>query len=169
VSVNQEVIRSRVEKGNVTASSLSSFAAAAGDQLDVVISLTEALLGLTRRGPNPTEIGIETRRIAILLSAVARSDGRQLTFDDAATLNALGATSAPGSAVRLAICESLLAAVETNTNVHCSAVAEPGAPSLRIQGDGNAMPVRSDIVVATADVGITIRAEPSAVRISFPR
>ena len=169
VSVNQEVIRSRAEKANTLAASLSSFAGAAAEQLEVVISLTDALLGLTRKA-EPTDVGVEVRRIAILLGAAARSDGKQLTLDDAAALSALGSTSAPSSAVRLAICESLLAAVETNTNVYCAAVADPGTPAIRIESrDGNAMTVGSEIVIAAADAGITIRAEPSAVCISFPR
>lgn len=169
VSVNQEVIRSRAEKANTMAASLSSFAGAAADQLEVVISLTDALLGLTRRA-QPTDVGVELRRIAILLGAAARSDGKQLTLDDATALSALGNTSAPSSAVRLAICESLLAAVEANTNIHCAVVADTRSPAIRIESsDGNAMSVGSEIVVAAADAGITIRAEPSAVCISFPR
>ncbi len=169
VSVNQEVIRSRAEKANTMAASLSSFAGAAADQLEVVISLTDALLGLTRRA-QPTDVGVEVRRIAILLGAAARSDGKQLTLDDATALSALGNTSAPSSAVRLAICESLLAAVEANTNIHCAAVADTRSPAIRIESsDGNAMSVGSEIVVAAADAEITIRAEPSAVCISFPR
>jgi signal transduction histidine kinase len=169
VSVNQEVIRSRAEKANTMAASLSSFAAVAAEQLDMVISLTEALLGLTRRA-EATDVGVEVRRIAILLGAAARSDGKQLTLDDAAALSALGVTSAPVSAVRLAICESLLAAVEANTTVRCMAVADPRTPVIRIESsDGNAMTVQSEIVIAAGDAGITIRAEPSAVSISFPR
>ena len=77
VSVNQEVIRSRAEKPNTSAASVSSFAAAAADQLDVVISLTEALLALTRRAREPVDVGAEVRRIAILLGAAARSDGKR--------------------------------------------------------------------------------------------
>ena len=170
VSVNQEVIRSRAEKPNMTAASLSSFATAAADQLDMVMSLTDALLGLTRKGQDPIDVGVEVRRIAILLGAAARSDGKQLSLDDAAALSALGATSAPVSAVRLAICESLLAAVEANTNVHCTAIADPRTPVIRIEStDGNAMTVESEIVIAAAEAGIAIRAEPSAVSISFPR
>jgi signal transduction histidine kinase len=170
VSVNQEVVRSRAEKENTMAASLSSFATAAAEQLDVVISLTDALLGLTRKGPEPINVGVEVRRIAILLGAAARSDGKQLTLDDAAALSALGVTSAPVSAVRLAICESLLAAVEANTTVRCTAVADPRTPVIRIESnDGNAMTVQSEIVIAAGDAGISIRAEPSAVSISFPR
>src|SRR5436190_20722153 len=83
VSINQEVIRSRAEQATASAASVSSFAAAAADQLDVVISLTEALLALTRRASEPVEVGAELRRIAILLGAAARSDGKRVTFDDA--------------------------------------------------------------------------------------
>jgi hypothetical protein len=93
-----------------------------------------------------------------------------LTLDDAAALSALGVTSAPVSAVRLAICESLFAAIEANTTVRCMAVADPRTPVIRIESsDGNAMTVQSEIVIAAGDAGITIRAEPSAVSISFPR
>ena len=136
----------------------------------MVISLTDALFGSHAAGAEPIDVGVEVRRIAILLGAAARSDGKQLTLDDAAALGALGATSAPGSAVRLAICECLLAAVEANTNVRCVAVADARTPAIRIESsDGNAMTVESEIVAAAADAGITIRAEPSAVSISFPR
>ena len=69
VSVNQEVIRSRSENPNAMASAVSPFAAAAASQLDVVISLTDALLGLTRPAREPVDVGLEARRIAILLGA----------------------------------------------------------------------------------------------------
>ena len=152
------------------ASSVSTFANAAADQLDGVISLTEALLGLTRNASGPVEIGVEARRIAILLGSAARSDGKQLNVDDATALSALGATSAPRSGVRLAICESLLAAVDAHTNVQCTAIADAQSPTIRIKTeDASATAVASDIVAAAADSGITIRAEASALSISFPR
>ena len=170
VSVNQEVIRSRAGKPNTSAASVSSFAAAAADQLDVVISLTEALLALTRRAREPVDVGAEVRRIAILLGAAARSDGKRLTIDDAMAWSSVGATSASGSAVRLAICECLLVAVDGSTDVRCVALADERAPGMRIEsGEGNAVMVEPEIVAAAADAGITIRAEPSAVLISFPR
>ena len=170
VSVNLEVVRSRSEKANVAASSVSTFANAAADQLDGVISLTEALLGLTRNASEPVEIGVEVRRIAILLGAAARSDGKQLTVDAAAALNALGATSAPSSGVRLAICESLLAVVDAHTNVHCTALADAHAPAIRIEShDGSAVTVDSKLVATAAESGITITAESSAVSVCFPR
>src|SRR3954466_10957842 len=108
VSVNQEVIRSRSQKASATAASLITFIDAAVSQLDVVMSLTDALLGLTRRAREPVDIGAEARRIAILLAAVARADSRQLSIDDSSALNALGVTSATGSAVRLVICKCML-------------------------------------------------------------
>src|SRR5215208_2051275 len=103
VSVNLEVIRSRAGRANAPASSVSTFADAAAAQLDDVIELSEALLGLSRPSREPVEIGAETRRIIILLSAAARADGRRLTAEDAATFDQLGVTSASGSAVRVAV------------------------------------------------------------------
>jgi signal transduction histidine kinase len=170
VSVNQEVIRSRSQKASATAASLITFIDAAVSQLDVVMSLTDALLGLTRRAREPVDIGAEARRIAILLAAVARADSRQLSIDDGSALNALGVTSAAGSAVRLVICECMLAALEASTNVHCKAVADSETPVIRIESeDGSAMAVESGLVGAARDAGITVQADRSAVSISFPR
>jgi len=170
VSVNQEVIRSRAEKPNITAASLATFVGAAVGQLGVVISLTDALLGLTRRAREPVDIGVEVRRIAILLAAAASADGKQLTIDDGEAFTALGVTSATGSAVRLAICECMLAAVEASTNVHCMAVADSRMPAIRIESkDGSAMAIEAGLVGAAGDAGITIQAEHSAVSIGFPR
>jgi signal transduction histidine kinase len=170
VSVNQEVIRSRAEKPNAMAATLAPFVGAAVSQLGVVISLTDALLGLTRRAREPVDVGVEARRIAILLAAAADADGRQLTIDDGVAFDALGVTSATGSAVRLAICECMLAAVEASSNIHCTAVAESPMPTIRIESeDGSAVAVESGLVGAAGDAGITIQAERSAVSISFPR
>lgn len=170
VSVNLEVIRSRAEKPNAPASAVGTFADAAAGQLDLVISLSDALLGLTRPAREPVNVGAEARRIAILLGAVARADGRRLTIDDPAALNALGATSATGSAVRLAITECLLAAVETSTNLHCTAVVDAPEPTMRIESrDDVAIVLDSERIIAAGDAGIHIQAEHRAVSISFPR
>ena len=170
VAVNQEVIRSRVEKPNPTIASVAPFVGAAVGQLDVVIALTDALLGLTRRAREPVDVGVEVRRVAILLAAAVRADGNQLTIDGGATFDELGVTSATGSAVRLAICECLLSAVEASTNVHCMSVADSRGPAIRIESeDGSAMAVEAGLVAAAGDAGITIQAEGSAVSISFPR
>jgi signal transduction histidine kinase len=169
VSVNLEVIRSRAEKASAPASSVEGFAVAAAGQLDLVIALSESLLGLNRPAREPVNIGVETRRVAILLGAVARADGRRLTIDDAA-FETLGVTTATGSAVRFAVTECLLAAVESKTNIHCVAIADSTAPSIRIEtSEGGTIAVAQDSVIAARDGGIHIKAESSAVFINFPR
>jgi hypothetical protein len=170
VSVNLEVIRSRAEKPNAPATAVATFATAAAGQLDLVISLSDALLGLTRPAHEPVNVGAEARRIAILLGAVARADGRRLTIDDAAAFDALAATSATGSAVRLAITECLLAALETSTNLHCTAVVEAPEPTIRIEsGDNVAIVLDPERIIAAGDAGIHIQSEQCAMSITFPR
>jgi len=170
VSVNVEVIRSRAERANAAASAVASFAEAASAQLDDVIELTEALLALARAPHEPIEIGVELRRIAILLASAARADGRRLSVDDAASLGRLGVTSAPGSAVRLAICESLFAAIDAGHETRCHAVSGEDAARLRIDVVGaERISLAGDITAAVAEYGIEIQLDHSAISISFPR
>ena len=170
VSVNLEVIRSRTEKAGVMASAVNTFAAGAANQLDGVIALSEALLGLTRPAREPVELGVEVQRIIILLGAAARADGRQLAIDDPPAFNGLGVTSAAGSAVRLAICESMLAAVDASAEVHCTAFAERASATIRVEaGEGNTLVIDEGLVVAVKEAGIHIQVERSAISISFPR
>ena len=169
VSVNVEVVRSRAAKATASAAALEPFADAASAQLDDVIELTEALLGLSRPAREPVEIATETKRIVTLLSAAARADGRRLTIDDVATLNGVGTTSAPGSALRFVVCECLLAAVEASVKTRCAALTDAASPAIRIEtlnGDTTSLP--SDLVAVAAEWGIDVQLEPSAISISFP-
>ena len=83
------------------ASAVMNFAAAASDQLDDVITMSEALLGLARAPRSPVELAPLVRRINALLAPAARASGKQLeiagAFDD------LGTTSALPSAVQATI------------------------------------------------------------------
>jgi signal transduction histidine kinase len=166
VSINLEVIRSRVERPDTNVSAVSPFAVAAAAQLDDLISLNEALLGLTRAAPEPVDVGVEARRIAILLGAAARADGREFTIS---AMTTLGATSAPGSAVRLAICESMRAAVDGSASVRCAAVAGAEVSTMTIESDGTAIAVDPSLVATAHSAGIEIRSEHSAISIAFPR
>jgi len=170
VSVNVEVVRSRSAKASASAAALEPFADAASAQLDDVIELTEALLGLTRSAREPVEIATETKRIVTLLSAAARADSRRLTIDDVPALNGIGTTSAAASAVRFVVCECLLAAVEASAKTRCMAVSGAALPTLRIDAlDGEAITLPGDLVAVAADSGVDIQVEPSAISISFPR
>lgn len=170
VSVNVEVVRSRAAKATASAAALEPFADAASAQLDDVIELTEALLGLSRPAREPVEIATETKRVVTLLAAAARADSRRLHIEDAAALNGLGVTSASGSAVRVAVCECLLAAVDASAKIKCTAVADATSPSIRIDApDGESISLPSDLVSFATESGIDIQAEASSISISFPR
>ena len=170
VSVNVEVVRSRAAKATASAAALEPFADAASAQLDDVIELTEALLGLARPAREPTEIATETKRIVTLLASAARADNRRLTIEDVTVLNGLGTTSVSGSALRFVVCEALLAAVEASTKTRCVAVTDAASPGIRIDGsDGETISLSSDLVAVAAESGIDVQVEPSAISISFPR
>jgi len=169
VSVNVEVVRSRAAKATASAAALEPFAEAASAQLDDVIELTEALLGLARPAREPIEVAPEVKRVVTLLSAAARADSRRLTIDDVAALNGLGTTTAPGSALRFVVCECLLAAVEASTKTRCVAVVDAATPAIRIETLDGEPSLPSDLVAVAAESGIDIQVEPSAISISFPR
>lgn len=165
VSVNLEVVRSRAAKPETPASAITTFANAASQQFDSVIDMTDALLGLTRAARGPTEIGATVRRIHALIAPAAKVEGRVLEVDG--STDELGVTTGLGSAVRLAIGAAMLAACDAASDVQCSGVGG----TLRVESrSGDAIaPLDPDIVRAARDSGIEMRAEPSAISISFPR
>jgi hypothetical protein len=163
VSVNLEVVRTRAAKPDMPASSISSFANSAASQFDAVMDMSEALLALAREGKGPVDVGVTTRRIEALLGPAARADSRSLMIDG--SLEELGTTQAPASAVRLAIAVSLLAAVDASESVTCRAAGH----RLVIEcGDAAAPAVGDDVIGALKDAEIEIQAERSAISISFP-
>lgn len=181
VAVNLEVVRSRAEKPDVAASAVKNFANAAVDQLESVIEISEALLALSRPVRLPVELGRVVRAVGSLLVPAARADGRELVLDG--PLDALGTTSADGSAARLVIAAGLLAGVEASTRVTCRAVPGDDAPAVRIEcvaaagaavaeegeSDGCAPMLADDVSAVARSAGIRVEAEPSAMSITFPR
>src|SRR4249920_2259514 len=63
VSVNLEVVRSRSDKPDTPASSVNKYATAASNQLDGVITMTEAVLSLAREAREPVEIAMVVQKI----------------------------------------------------------------------------------------------------------
>jgi hypothetical protein len=166
VAVNLEVVRSRAEKPDLSASALGRYATAATDQLGVVIAMTEAVLSLARPVAEPVEIAGLVRRFDALLAPAARTDDRELELVE--PIDVVGATSAPGSGVRLAIGAALLAAIEQSTRVTCRGDTN-SEPRLCIEAlDGVELTIDQAVVSAAADVGIRIHAEKSGITIAFP-
>lgn len=167
-SVNLEVVRARSAKPDVAASAVSSFATAASEQLDDVITMSEALLSLTRAAREPVELAPVVRRINALLAPAARATGKALeiagSFDD------LGVTSAAPSAVRTTIGRCLLAATDAAAHVRCEPIFGGNEPTIRIEScDGVALSCDDVVHTVAQQAGIRVQAEASAISISFPR
>jgi len=168
VSVNLEVVRSRAAKPDVPAANVSKFANSASEQLDVVIAMAEALLGLSRPPREPVQPAAIATQVGALLVPAARADGRSLAlealFDDSRV------TSADGSVVRIVVASCLLGAMEQSSDARCRAESGSMRPVLRIEScDGGILSVSPDVVAAATSAGIEIVAESSAITISFPR
>src|SRR3954463_9203678 len=69
VSVNLEVIRTRAERADLPATSVSQFAEAAGNQLERLTSLLDAVLALGRPEREPVDVAQTLKRVAMLCSA----------------------------------------------------------------------------------------------------
>jgi signal transduction histidine kinase len=167
VSVNLEVVRSRAEKPDAAASAVRTFANAAVSQLDFVIDMTEALLTLSRPAQQPVDIGRLFRSVGSLLVPAARADGRTIEFDGA--FDDLGTTSATGSAARLIVGATFLAAIDASSHVICRALPNGPLSSVYVRLTEPVTPELAEGVIAAARAeGIQVLAEPSAISISFP-
>lgn len=176
VSVNLEVVRSRMAKPDAAATSVAKYANAASDQLGTVIAMSEALLSLTRAVRGPVEIGATTRRIETLLAPPLRAEGRSFAAD--ASVDEFGVTTADGTAARLVIAASLLAAIDASGRVVCRAsdgdggawAGGAGERRLRVEAcDGASFELAAPVLLAVSEAGIDVQAEAAAVSIGFPR
>jgi hypothetical protein len=169
VSVNLEVVRSRVGKPDAPASAVRSYANSAVDQFDIVIEMSAALLAVGREVRGQVEIGGTVRHLVVLLARSVKVDGRRLEIEG--SLAELGVTSVEGNAPRLAIGACLLSAIDASAHVVCSAARDSSSPVVRIVCSDDAVlngPAPS-VVEAAAEAGIRIQAERSAISIVFPR
>ncbi len=173
VAVNLEVVRSRAGRGEAGVSALQPFAEAAAAELESVIQSAEAMLALARPSRGPADVARITRDVAVLASRGAgpaeAEQARRLTVDKG--VERLGTTSAPTSAVRLAIAAVLLAAVEASNDVVCSAVDDAGSPAIRVtcgERDGSRFALSDEVVSAAYSAGVHLDISESGATITFP-
>lgn len=170
VAVNLEVVRSRCERSDTTASAVASYANSASDQLGIVIETTEALLALSRSARTPVDIARITRHVHALVGPAARAQGRR--FELSGPLDGLGATEADADSTRLAIAASALSATEAWSHVVCRGDAGGAEATVRLES-GDAEPgsccVDSAVVEAVGRNGIRIEVDGSIISITFPR
>lgn len=164
VSVNLEVVRGRAGRPDTPASDLLQYANAARDQLEVVIHTTTALLSIGRAVRGVAEVSVIARQIVALLEDTLKSDGA--TIELAIDGGLAGTTSAPPSAVRLALAEMLFSQVVQKRNVAVR-IKATAAPTVEIRSEGS-FEMLPDIGRALADAGIQIKTDGHGISIVFP-
>ncbi|HEU4995502.1 MAG TPA: hypothetical protein VFT29_11820 [Gemmatimonadaceae bacterium] len=166
VSLNLEVIRSRTSTaapgaeraGGGTASRLTPFVAAAGDQLELVVARTEALLFLARSASEPCDVALTLRHLASLMVPAIKSDGGQLTVEGCS-----GAilTTAQAQATRLALAAGLLALARNGAGSAVRCRLEQGSDTVVRFSHESAVSCNLDAAVASAIARHGIRNEVS--------
>jgi K+-sensing histidine kinase KdpD len=109
VSVNLEVIRSRAARPDTPSSAVAQFAEAAGQQLERLTTLIEAVLALGRADREPVDVAVTLRRVATLCGASASSADAPVEVRDDGVESTV--TRVRGDAVRLALAAPILDAV----------------------------------------------------------
>src|SRR3954471_22854597 len=106
-SVNLEVIRSRAARAETPATAVAQCAEAAGNQLERLTTLLEAVLAVSRPAREPVDVAVVLRRLATLCSASSSSADAPVTVVNESTVE--NATSRlDGSLVRLALLAPML-------------------------------------------------------------
>lgn len=171
VAVNLEVIRSRAEREGTPASAVASFAGAAGQQLERLTSLLEALLAVARPERDPVDVGVALRRVATLCAASAATGARIEVnggSEDAVT-------GLPGEVVRLALAAPMLDAVNhggDGATVLCALRVEPTEVHVRMGTDGGRVEMPAAVADVLRDAGIRWMSEghdSSVLSLAFPR
>jgi len=171
VAINLEVVRSRSARagaGGVADAGLHSFAESAAAELESVIRSGEAMLALARSPRGASDVARIVRDVAVL-AARGGSPGARVTVEK--SVERLGTTTAPASAVRLAIAATLLAAVERSSDVVCDTVAETAETGIRItagERDGSRFALGEEVVSAVRSAGVHLDITESGATITFP-
>jgi signal transduction histidine kinase len=163
-SVNLEVVRSRAERESTTGPDVHRYAVNAADQLAIVIRATGALLSLARGTRGPVEVSMVARQVASLLDDMGSVAGGR--FEVAVEGGMAAETSAPLSAVRLAVAECLLA-MSGGSKVVQVRVSSVPAPCIRIS-PGAVPALEPAVAGALSAAKIRIATDGHGLSISLP-
>lgn len=169
VSVNLEVVRSRVtNQAAGPPAGLTRFADVAASQLDELVTMSEALLALTRRPRDVVDVLTTAGYLIALLGPVARADGYSLSVVASPTSGG-SATSAPAVVVRLVLASTMLRALDRRTVTTCRVDVADGMV-LRVEcADGSTIELDPRVAQVAAEAGIQIKGGPGGLSLAFPR
>ena len=170
VGVNLEVVRSRSGRADAPAASVASFASVATDQLELVVTMTEALLALCRPPREPIDVVDTLFRLTALLAPTARVDGGSVNMDPAVREMIGRTVKARGNVARLLLGATLLAAVGRKGDVRCR-VESRDELIVSIECVDAEGPVAVDprIVTAGSDAGVRVQVDGQSISFAFPR
>lgn len=171
VSVNLEVVRSRLARAaadpSATSTTATRFAEVASAQFELLAVLCDAMLGLARPTRPSADIAQLLAPLVVLLDAIARSEGGSLIVGGLGTGSATRVV-APPLLVRLLLAAALDAAVGRGRAVTCR-VESGREVRVRIAWDGAepAPPLAPEIARAAAAEGVGFEAGAHAVTLTF--
>lgn len=174
VAVNLEVVRSRAAREGAPASAVAPFADAAGQQLERLTSLLDALLAVARPERDPVNVGVALRRVATLCAASTSADDATVIVESELADDAT--TGLAGEVVRLALAAPLLDAVrgdgQAASPVRCSMRVADSEVQVVIAADGRRVAMPDAVAEVVRDGGVRWTngmQDTGALSLAFPR
>jgi hypothetical protein len=150
VSLNLEVIRSRVANPQGGRNGLELFAMTAAEQLELLSARTEAVLFLARPAREPADVAVTLKHLASLMVPATRADGGSLTVDGCWTS---APTTAGGQATRLSLAAALLALTRSGGTSRCH-LESSAETVVRFSHESAGVTMDPAIVSAIAEQGV---------------
>jgi signal transduction histidine kinase len=174
VAVNLEVVRSRAAREGAPASVVAPYADAAGQQLERLTSLLEALLAVARPERDPVNVGVALQRVASLCAASGSADDATVLVEDVPEDDAT--TGLRSEVVRLALSAPLLQAVRADgrpaSPVRCAMRVGRDEVLVTMIADGRRVTMPADVADVVRDGGVRWtdgEADTGALSLAFPR
>jgi signal transduction histidine kinase len=166
VALNLEVVRSRSAQEDQAGKSVHRFATSSAEQLELVISMVEGMLGLSRKGRQGEGYVKTLQQLVALLAPAARPLGGSITVEIAGS--GVAATPADPLAVRIVLAEVLLAELRARTTATCR-VTEADAMVLFIDRSGAVPgPLAEESIAIASVAGIGIQCADDRTVLTFP-
>ena len=173
VSVNLEVIRSRAARPDAPATSLVQFGEAAGQQLERLTILLDAVLALARVERAPADVAATLRRVVAVCGASASSADAAVMLVDEGLVDSAH-TRVQGDVVRLALMAPLLDLVTGTTRgrrpsaVTCTITGTDTSVQVVIAADGRRVTMPDGIAGTLRGAGVRWT-DGDDLSLAFPR
>lgn len=172
-SVNLEVVRSRADASEMVAGeAVSRYATAAANQLDAVITMSDALLAAARAPREAAvagaseDLGQVVRRLVALVAPALEIDEHTLAIVE--PFEGVDTSGAPALLTRALVGAALLESTERWAHTLCRADAAHNRLLVECEGAaGSAACFDRDMLDAAADAGIQVQVDGSAISITF--